>query len=178
MVSFSSVYAFIHDRLKMVHRDSIWQGSDCYCPFSCAPSFDRPDRHPHSHSRVHAPLHDSGHTLLLLRHGLLLLAQQIAGQLVCQTRRVLRHCNKQGYLCTHRLSRRTVRLSDELRGVHGVLHHLLQQPPRVRQERPCMRHARNPHEKMTFSSTVSKAQLMVRTIRGHWNEAVRAKNEK
>ena len=31
---------------------------------------------------------------------------------------------------------------------------------------------------MTFSSTVSKAQLMVRTIRGHWNEAVRAKNEK
>lgn len=31
---------------------------------------------------------------------------------------------------------------------------------------------------MTFSSTVSKAQLMIRTIRGHWSEAVRTKNEK
>ena len=31
---------------------------------------------------------------------------------------------------------------------------------------------------MTFSSTVSKAQLMIRTIRSHWSEAERAKNEK
>lgn len=30
IVTFSSVYAFIHDRLKMVYRDTIMQSSDAY----------------------------------------------------------------------------------------------------------------------------------------------------
>ena len=27
VISFSDVYAFVHDRFKMVHRDAVWQGT-------------------------------------------------------------------------------------------------------------------------------------------------------
>lgn len=30
VVTFSSVYAFVHDRFKMVYRDLRYQGDDCY----------------------------------------------------------------------------------------------------------------------------------------------------
>ena len=65
ITTFSSVYTFIHNRLKMVYRESVWQEKDinrksflCFKAYLCVFLTLSLSRCLHSHPRIHVPLRD------------------------------------------------------------------------------------------------------------------------